>query len=112
SVIFLGLIFLGILVWASGAHYFVMLALGAMLWGMGFAAANSMQQARLVGAAPALAGATVALNTSALYIGQAVGSGISGLLYSRGDFDAIGFSAAGFVAVSITVAVLFTRGVR
>ena len=112
SVIFLGLIFLGILVWAFGAHYFVMLALGAMLWGMGFAAANSMQQARLVGAAPALAGATVALNTSALYIGQAVGSGISGLLYSRGDFDAIGFSAAAFVAASITVAVLFTRGVR
>ncbi|MBX3515239.1 MAG: MFS transporter [Xanthobacteraceae bacterium] len=112
SVIFLGLIFLGILVWAFGAHYFVMLALGAMLWGMGFAAANSMQQARLVGAAPALAGATVALNTSALYIGQAVGSGISGLLYSRGDFDAIGFSAAAFVAASIAAAVLFTRSVR
>ncbi|MBX3520789.1 MAG: MFS transporter [Xanthobacteraceae bacterium] len=112
SVIFLSLIFLGILIWALGAHYFAMLALGATLWGMGFAAANSMQQARLVGAAPALAGATVALNTSSLYIGQAVGSGISGLLYARGAFDAIGFSAAIFVAVSIAVAILFTRGVR
>lgn len=112
SVIFLSLIFLGVSVWALGAHHFAMLALGATLWGLGFAAANSMQQARLVAAAPALAGATVALNTSSLYIGQAVGSGISGFLYARGDFDAIGFSAAIFVAVSIAVAIVFTRGVR
>lgn len=112
SLIFFGLIFLGMAVWACGAGYFVLLAAGAMLWGLGFAAANSMQQARLVGAAPALAGATVALNTSSLYIGQAIGSGIAGLLYARGELEAIGFSALLFVAAAIAVAVLFTRHVR
>lgn len=112
SLVFFALIFIGMLIWASGAHYFYALAVGAMIWGLGFAAANSMQQARLVGAAPALAGATVALNTSALYIGQAVGSGIAGFLYARGAFDTIAFSAIIFVAAAIAIAALFTRSVR
>lgn len=112
SLIFFGLILFGMIVWAFGAHQFVMLALGAMLWGMGFAAANSMQQARLVGAAPALAGATVALNTSSLYVGQAIGSGIAGFLFSQGALETIGFSAIVFVVAAILVAALFTRHVR
>jgi predicted MFS family arabinose efflux permease len=37
-----------------------------------------MQQVRLVAAAPELASASVALNTSVLYIGQALGSAIAG----------------------------------
>ena len=44
--------------------------------GMGFGATNSMQQVRLVGAAPAAASASVSLNTSVLYVGQAIGSAI------------------------------------
>jgi len=112
SLIFFGLIFIGMVVWAAGAHIFVMLAIGATIWGMGFAAANSMQQARLVGAAPAQASATVALNTSSLYIGQAVGSGIAGFLYARNAFETIGYSAIFFVAAAILIAVLFTRNVR
>ena len=43
-----------------------------------------MQQVRLVGAAPRLASASVSLNTSVLYIGQAIGSAIGGVLYARG----------------------------
>ena len=112
SLIFFGLIFVGVVVWAAGSHSFYMLALGATIWGMGFAAANSMQQARLVGAAPDLAGATVALNTSSLYIGQAIGSGIAGFLFAREQFEAIGYSATLFVVLAIAVAVLFTRKVR
>ena len=42
-----------------------------------------MQQVRLVAAAPALASASVSLNTSVLYIGQAIGSAIGGFLYAR-----------------------------
>ena len=59
------------------------MAVSVAIWGLGFASTNSMQQVRLVGAAPALASASVSLNTSVLYIGQAVGSAIGGFLYAR-----------------------------
>ena len=41
-----------------------------------------MQQVRLVAAAPPLASASVSLNTSVLYIGQAIGSAIGGVLFA------------------------------
>lgn len=112
SLIFFSAMLLGMSIWATGVHSFQTMAFGAMIWGLGFAAANSMQQARLVGAAPALAGATVALNTSSLYIGQALGSGFAGYLYSRGALEAIGYSAMLFTALAILVVILFTRHVR
>jgi predicted MFS family arabinose efflux permease len=58
-----------------------------------------MQQARLVAAAPDLASASVALNTSVLYVGQAIGSGIGGLLFALEYFRLVGFGAA-FVALA------------
>ncbi len=57
------------------------MAVSVAIWGLGFASTNSMQQVRLVGAAPSLASASVSLNTSVLYIGQAVGSAIGGFLF-------------------------------
>ena len=65
--------------------------LAVAIWGIGFASTNSMQQVRLVAAAPALASASVSLNTSALYIGQAIGSAIGGLLYARDLFYGSGY---------------------
>jgi hypothetical protein len=53
----------------------------APIWGLGFASTNSMQQVRLVAAAPPLAPASVSLNTSVLYVGQAIGSATGGLLF-------------------------------
>lgn len=49
-------------------------ALLIALWGFGCFAVNGAQQARLVGLAPPLASASVALNSSALYLGQAIGA--------------------------------------
>ena len=43
---------------------------GVLIWGFGFTAINSLQQARLVLAAPALSAGAVALNTSMLYIAR------------------------------------------
>jgi predicted MFS family arabinose efflux permease len=43
-------------------------------WGLGGFASNSAQQARLGLAAPQLATALMALNTSAIYLGQAIGA--------------------------------------
>ena len=50
----------------------------ALLWGGGNFATNSMQQVRLVNLAPALAAVSVALNTSAIYLGQFIGAAAGG----------------------------------
>jgi predicted MFS family arabinose efflux permease len=57
--------------------------LAALLWGAGNFASNSMQQVRLVNLAPPLASVSVALNTSAIYLGQFIGAGIGGLVLTH-----------------------------
>lgn len=56
-------------------------------WALGCFAANSAQQARLVNLSPALAPATVALNTSAMYGGQAMGAALGGLMIAQGQMQ-------------------------
>ena len=60
---------IGVSGWALGAGSYPLMAAAVAVWGLGFASTNSMQQVRLVNAAPALASASVSLNTSVLYIG-------------------------------------------
>jgi DHA1 family inner membrane transport protein len=103
SVVFLGSTFTGMLLWALGAGYLPVMGIGIAFWGLGFAATNSMQQARLVQAAPDLSSATVALNTSALYTGQAVGSALGGFMFALGYVHGIGFAGVAFVAAGIAV---------
>jgi len=98
----------GAIVWSLGAGWFGAMIVGAGLWGLGFASINSMQQARLIAAAPALAAGSVALNTSAIYIGQAVGSGVGGVLVERSMFSALGYVAIAFLVAS-TLVLLLTR---
>jgi MFS transporter, DHA1 family, inner membrane transport protein len=75
-------------------------------WGLGFAAANSMQQARLIAAAPELATASVALNTSSIYVGQALGSGLGGLLFARGLDLPMGYVAIVCLAAALLLTLL------
>jgi DHA1 family inner membrane transport protein len=96
-------------VWALGAGIYPLMACAVVIWGLGFASTNSMQQVRLVAAAPALASASVALNTSVLYIGQAVGSAIGGLLYARDLLYSAGYVSMGFVALAL-MTLISTRG--
>jgi len=56
-------------------------------WGLGMFACNSAQQARLIQLAPALASGSVALNTSAIYLGQAIGAAGGGWLISQQAMD-------------------------
>ncbi len=59
-----------------------------LVWGLGCFAVNGAQQARLVAMAPPLASASVALNSSAIYLGQALGAFIGGIIVSsRGTAD-------------------------
>ena len=83
SLLFTLLMLAGISGWALSAGIYPLMAGSVAIWGLGFASTNSMQQVRLVAAAPPLASASVSLNTSVLYIGQAIGSAIGGQLFAR-----------------------------
>jgi predicted MFS family arabinose efflux permease len=56
-----------------------------------------------------LASASVALNTSALYIGQAMGAAIGGLVIATGDFSLLSWVALVAVAAAIGVSALARR---
>jgi DHA1 family inner membrane transport protein len=108
SLLFTTLLLTGVSGWAFTAGNYPLMALSVAIWGLGFASTNSMQQVRLVASAPALASASVSLNTSVLYVGQAVGSAIGAVLYARDIPYASGFVAMAFVALAL-ITVLWTR---
>lgn len=105
SLLFTLCLMAGLSGWALSAGIYPLMAGSVALWGLGFASTNSMQQARLVAAAPPLASVSVALNTSVLYIGQAVGSAIGGVLYARDLLYGAGYVAMGFVALALLTVV-------
>jgi predicted MFS family arabinose efflux permease len=106
SVLFTVLMAAGVTGWALGAGTYALMAGSVAIWGLGFASTNSMQQVRLVAAAPALAPASVSLNTSVLYIGQAVGSAIGGALFARDWLHDTGYVAMAFIALALTIVIL------
>jgi predicted MFS family arabinose efflux permease len=65
--------------WPLAGSYAAMAAV-LVPWALGSFASNSAQQARLGQAAPAVAAALMALNTSAIYLGQAVGASGGGAI--------------------------------
>jgi len=110
SVLFTCLMLTGITGWALSAGIYPLMACSVAIWGLGFASTNSMQQVRLVGAAPALASASVSLNTSVLYVGQAIGSATGGLLYAHDLLYGSGYAAMAFVTLALIV-MISTRGI-
>jgi predicted MFS family arabinose efflux permease len=103
--------FLGLVVWAVGTGNLAVMLAGIAGASGGFAASNSIQQARLSIAAPDLASASIALNTSGIYVGQAVGSAIGGALIARDLAPALGYVAAAITGAAVLV-VLMTRDER
>ena len=63
---------------ASEVTHATGMALALGLWGLGGFSSNSAQQARLAAQAPWLASASISLNTSAMYAGQAIGATVGG----------------------------------
>ncbi|MET0219557.1 MAG: MFS transporter [Tardiphaga sp.] len=108
SVLATGLVLTGMTIWSLGAGSYGVMAVAVAVWGLGFGAINSMQQVRLIAAAPAFGAASVSLNTSMLYVGQAIGSGIGGLLFAGGHYKISGFVAMGFEAAAL-LTVIFSR---
>jgi predicted MFS family arabinose efflux permease len=110
SLIFAASVATGMAVWSTsaGSGAFVPMLAGALIWGLGFSAVNSMQQARLVLTAGDLGAGAVALNTSVLYIGQSIGSAVGGVLFERGQYLPITWLAIGIMVAGIGV-LLTTR---
>lgn len=106
ALMFLLALFFGALAWAVGAGSLVLMGIGAAFLGLGFAAFNAIQQGRLVSEAPAFASASVALNTSCIYIGQTVGSGVALVMYSHGMLVAMGYVATAFMLAALCVMTL------
>jgi predicted MFS family arabinose efflux permease len=109
SLLFTSLLLAGVTGWAVSAGSYSLMAASVAIWGLGFASTNSMQQVRLVIAAPALAPASVSLNTSVLYIGQAVGSAIGGVLFARDLLYAAGYASMSFVVLALMMVILSGR---
>jgi predicted MFS family arabinose efflux permease len=111
SLLFTSCLLLGTCIWTLGEGVYAVMAFGIGIWGLGFASTNSMQQARLVAAAPTAPSAAVSLNTSALYLGQAIGSAIGGLLFGLNAYGAMGIAASALVAFALAT-VVATQFVR
>ncbi len=83
------------------------IALGVVLvpWALACFATQSMQQARLGGAAPLLAPALMALNTSAIYLGQAAGASSGGWLIAHRGYGLLSVVGLAWLAAAIALSV-------
>ena len=90
------------------------LAMGVALvpWGLGVFASNSAQQARLVGQAPWLASASIALNTSALYAGQALGATVGAAVIVHQGLVALPHVGLVGMLLAMALSLLATRYAR
>jgi DHA1 family inner membrane transport protein len=95
----------GLALWGSAGWLpfspFVMAIAGLILWGSGGGPAISAQQARLIATDPTAASASVAMNSSILYAGQAMGTFIGAGMLSRGHSQWIGAVAVGLLALAL-----------
>jgi MFS transporter, DHA1 family, inner membrane transport protein len=77
------------------------MALMVLPWGLGCFSSNSAQQARLGHAAPMLAPALMALNSSAMYLGQAIGASSGGLLIAQSGLSNLHAWAAAWMLAAM-----------
>jgi MFS transporter, DHA1 family, inner membrane transport protein len=104
AMIALGMLVLGL---GFGTFAFAMIALAIV--GAGNFSSNSLQQSRLAQIAPAIAGATIALNTTFVYAGQAVGTWIGGRIISGGVSSTSAYVAVSFAVVALALSLLAQR---
>ena len=85
------------------------MALVLVPWALGCFSANSAQQARLGASAPGLAGASMALNTSAIYVGQAAGSAGGGAWLATVGFAGLNGIALAWMLLAVGFSVWLGR---
>ncbi len=99
---------LSLLVWPLGTSL-VLAALISVPWALGCFSSNSAQQARLVGIAPALAAGSIALNSSAMYAGQAIGAASGGWLMAHERMDMLHWAGFAGLVLAMAASALATR---
>ena len=104
----LSLIALSLLAWPLGGTL-IGTAVVLVPWALGCFASNSTQQARLGLAAPALAPALLALNTSAIYLGQAIGASSGGWLISHVGYAPLHWFGLAWIAAAIVLSLWVGR---
>lgn len=108
----LGLVACGLLLWCGVsllAPSLPGMVLVILVWGGGSFAFVSAQQARLGASAPALASASIALNSSSLYAGQALGATAGGALLATLGYGALGPAALLTVGAALALCVWADR---
>jgi MFS transporter, DHA1 family, inner membrane transport protein len=102
------LVLISLLLWPLAGGV-MMMAVVLLPWGLGCFSSNSAQQARMGVAAPVLAPALLALNTSAMYLGQAVGAAGGGAMLSTGGYDSLHWPATAWVVAAILLSFWLAR---
>lgn len=97
-----------LLAWPLGTSIAVA-AIVMVPWALGCFASNSAQQARLVAIAPALASASIALNSSAMYAGQALGAATGGALISQGGMESLHWAGFGGLVLAMAASAWAAR---
>ena len=88
-----------------------LLVLAAVLvpWALACFSMQSMQQVRLNQAAPALAPALLALNTSAIYLGQAAGASSGGWLIAHQGYAPLSWIGVAWLVVALSLSLWVNR---
>lgn len=106
-----GAMALTMLLWPLGTGL-LSAALVLVPWALGCFSSNSAQQARLVAIAPGLAAGSVALNSSAMYAGQAFGAALGGWLILQSGFGVLHWAGLAGLLAAAGASVLADRALR
>jgi len=102
----------GLVLWVlalSVVHALWAVAMAVLVWGLGNFAFTSSQQARLAQSAPGLASASIALNSSSLYAGQAIGAALGAYLVVALGFESLGPSGVIILGAALWCSVVADR---
>jgi predicted MFS family arabinose efflux permease len=99
----------GIALWRPAMGSLPFTALALALWGLGCFAVNSAQQVRLVGLNPGLATAAVAFNSSAIYLGQALGAVVGGAILVKAGLVALPLASVPLFVLAIAITLFAQR---
>jgi len=105
----LACVLVGVALLPTGKGVIALATIALAIWGLGLFGSNSSQQVRLAGIAPPLASASIALNTSSIYLGQAIGTAGGGLVYAQAGVDYLPWFATALIALALAVSILVER---